>query len=232
MNDFGDVRVILLDDHGCLTHTGPGLAHRVGGFLGAAGVDVQPDALRRAVRAACDRHLEMPLGRITTVDAERDAWTALWTDVLAALEVPVDRHLVTRMHRACHYVGAKDAFPDTRAALAALGPRFRLCLATNALPMVRPALENLGLWAAFDRTFVSTLVGAEKPDRGFFQAVLAELELPPYEVMLVDDLPENVQGARDVGLRGVLIDRSAPAGRPTPGSVRSLTELVELVRSP
>jgi HAD superfamily hydrolase (TIGR01509 family) len=227
VNGIGGVRAILIDDHGCLTHTGSGLAHRVGAYLAGLGWSIEPDLLARLVSQACRRHVEFPLGRILTVDDESDAWTAVWTDVLAALHVPYNQNLILNMHTACHYLAAKRAYADSLMALDALGVHFRLCLATNALPMVQPALEALGLWRAFDLTFVSTLIGAEKPDHGFFRAAAAALDLPPSQALLVDDLPENVQGAREFGMHAVLIDRSGGAA---PGSVRSLTDLVDLVR--
>ncbi|GIG86275.1 HAD family hydrolase [Plantactinospora endophytica] len=230
MSDVGRVRAILVDDHRCLTHTGRGLAYRVGRFLADRGIPADPELLPRELHAACARHIEFPLGRIATADDERVAWTAMWTDFLGTLAIPFDDALLAEMHRTCHYRAAKRGYPDALPALDALRPHFRLCLATNALPMVREALDGLGLWQAFDHTFVSALIGAEKPDERFFRAALTELRLPPEHVLLVDDLPENVQGARDLGLHGVLIDRSASANETPPGVVRSLTDLVDLLR--
>ena len=53
----------------------------------------------------------------------------------------------------------------------------------------------------FDAAFYSFEVGLAKPDPAYFWHILDSLELEPAEVVFVDDKPENVAGARSIGIR-------------------------------
>ncbi len=53
----------------------------------------------------------------------------------------------------------------------------------------------------FDAAFYSFDIGLRKPDPAFFHHILDHLGLAPEEVVFVDDMPENVTGARSVGIR-------------------------------
>lgn len=63
--------------------------------------------------------------------------------------------------------------------------------------------DALGYHAKFDRAFYSCHVGYAKPDRAYFDHVLAELTLAPDDVLFIDDLEPNVASARQAGIRGV-----------------------------
>lgn len=55
----------------------------------------------------------------------------------------------------------------------------------------------------FDGVYFSHLIRLRKPTRESFEYVLADAELLPEETVFLDDLPENVEAARLVGIRGV-----------------------------
>ncbi len=56
----------------------------------------------------------------------------------------------------------------------------------------------------FDGVYYSHLIRLRKPDREIFEYVLADAELVAEECVFFDDLPENVEAARRVGIRGIL----------------------------
>ncbi|HEX7034129.1 MAG TPA: HAD-IA family hydrolase [Pseudomonadales bacterium] len=60
--------------------------------------------------------------------------------------------------------------------------------------------ERLGYRSAFDHLFYSCELGHAKPSAGFFRSALANLALPPSQVLFLDDHPDNVAAARQVGL--------------------------------
>jgi putative hydrolase of the HAD superfamily len=62
----------------------------------------------------------------------------------------------------------------------------------------------LGYDELLDGAFYSHVLGAAKPDRPFFDAVLDRLGLPPERVLLVDDNSDYVDAAREVGMPAVL----------------------------
>ncbi len=72
--------------------------------------------------------------------------------------------------------------------------------------------------AHFDRLVLSYEVGHIKPSSSFYLACAEAAGLPPEECIFIDDLPENVEGARAAGLVGVLYEN-------TPRLIRDLASL-------
>src|SRR5262249_42627396 len=66
--------------------------------------------------------------------------------------------------------------------------------------------------AAFDALVLSYEVGHCKPAPEFYLACARAAGAPPAECLFIDDLPENVQGAEQAGLRSVLF-RDVPTLR-------------------
>ncbi len=60
--------------------------------------------------------------------------------------------------------------------------------------------EELGYDQLFDVSCYSWELGAAKPERAFFERALAMIGAPADEVLFVDDVARNVEGARAVGL--------------------------------
>ena len=77
---------------------------------------------------------------------------------------------------------------------------------TNAGLAARWAVEAIvGVDRFADDLVLSAEVGVEKPDAAIYRLALARLGDPdPAECLFVDDRPENVEGARAVGIRAHL----------------------------
>lgn len=70
-----------------------------------------------------------------------------------------------------------------------------------------PMIENLGLSKHFDQWSSSEEAGACKPNRVFFEYALRKADQSAEEVMFVGDSRlHDVRGAREVGMRAVLIE--------------------------
>lgn len=52
----------------------------------------------------------------------------------------------------------------------------------------------------FDKFFYSHEVGLRKPDSQTYMWVLEQLETDPDKAVFIDDMPENIEGARNVGI--------------------------------
>ena len=75
------------------------------------------------------------------------------------------------------------------------------CLATNQqVHRARYMSETLGYADAFDHEFYSCDIGAAKPQREYFEAILHAIDVPPRNVLLVDDDVANVVAAREAGV--------------------------------
>jgi glucose-1-phosphatase len=88
--------------------------------------------------------------------------------------------------------------------------RVKLALLSNTnvahAAWVKPRLPVLG---RFDHLLLSCEVGLVKPEPAFFQEALRRLDCEPHEVAFFDDLPEFVQAADALGLRGHLFTTAA-----------------------
>jgi FMN phosphatase YigB (HAD superfamily) len=85
--------------------------------------------------------------------------------------------------------------------------RFPLFAFTNSNPAHKSVWEHryANPLSAFQSVFVSSDVGARKPDPEAFHLVAKRMGFDPDEVLFFDDGPENVEGARTVGMQGVLV---------------------------
>ncbi|MBO5175889.1 MAG: YjjG family noncanonical pyrimidine nucleotidase [Lachnospiraceae bacterium] len=78
------------------------------------------------------------------------------------------------------------------------------CAVTNGTKVAQDGkLKNSGLDKEFDHVFISEVVGVEKPNKGFFDAVFAEIgEYAKDEVLIVgDSLTSDIQGGVNAGIK-------------------------------
>ena len=104
-------------------------------------------------------------------------------------------------------------FPEAESVLArsaALG--FSNCVLSNNFPELAQTLSLLGLAPYFDRCFVSSLVGYDKPRPELFRYALREAGFPETAVMVGDNYTADILGARAVGMKTVWI--AHPSGKP------------------
>jgi putative hydrolase of the HAD superfamily len=139
-----------------------------------------------------------------------------------ALPEPMLAELVAHFREEGHWALDPDALP-VLAALRAAG--LRLSIVSNWDSSLPPLLERLGLAAAVDDVVVSALVGVSKPARGIFDEAVRRAGVVHAEALHVgDSLTDDYHGARDAGLRALLVDRP---GHCPPG-VESIASLAEL----
>jgi FMN phosphatase YigB (HAD superfamily) len=83
---------------------------------------------------------------------------------------------------------------------------YRLVLGsnTNELHATGFRVQFADLLGQFDRLVLSYEVGHAKPSAEFYQACVEAANVPAEASVFIDDLPENVEGARSAGLIGLL----------------------------
>lgn len=85
-------------------------------------------------------------------------------------------------------------------------------LATNQeAHKARYMSEVLGYKDLFDREVYSCRLGVAKPAPAFFRAVVDSLRLEPGRALFIDDRRENVEAARQVGMRGAVFSLDSGA---------------------
>ncbi|MGH2561893.1 MAG: HAD family hydrolase [Thermomicrobiales bacterium] len=101
-----------------------------------------------------------------------------------------------------------EPFPDAAPIIERLRTRgLRLGIISNAWPSLDRRFRQLGLRDYFDPFVISAQVGCLKPEARIYQLALAQLGLPPEQVLFVDNWPENVAAARALGMQGVVLAR-------------------------
>ncbi len=76
-------------------------------------------------------------------------------------------------------------------------------LISNAWSGLRPWIISRKFDDAFDLMVISAEIGLMKPDPRIFQYALEQLDLAASEAVFVDDVPENVEAARSLGMQAV-----------------------------
>jgi epoxide hydrolase-like predicted phosphatase len=86
-----------------------------------------------------------------------------------------------------------------------LRPRFKVGLLSNAWDDLRKTLhDRWNIDGLFDELIISAEVKLVKPDPRIFQLATERLKALPDETIFIDDIAENVESARLVGLKGIL----------------------------
>ena len=89
--------------------------------------------------------------------------------------------------------------------LLSLRPRYRTAILSNAWSEARDIFVHFfGLGRVVDEMIISAEEGMAKPDPRIYQLAASRLGVRPEEAVFVDDMPENVEAARAVGMCGVL----------------------------
>ena len=185
------IRAVIFDLGGVLVETnlertGRAWAEATGLGLGqveACFADLEPFfRLERGelTMAECHTHVVERLGRPLTRDDFLGGWNAILGPVLPGVEALLD-----------------DLAGQTRLAVlsntnAAHAERFEA--------MYGPTL------ARFERVFLSFRLGSRKPEPPCYLAALAGMDLSPREAAFIDDRPDNVRAAADLGLHAILAE--------------------------
>ena len=86
----------------------------------------------------------------------------------------------------------------------ALKPHYKLGLLSNAFPGTREWMqEKFTFLDLFEVSFFSSEEGMRKPEEAFFRLILDTLQVAPEETLFVDDFPENIAGAQQLGMQTV-----------------------------
>ena len=240
------LRWIVFDAVGTLIYPTPDVAtayHRVGSSHGSRlSRDEVRDRFRSAFRRTENSDRSGESGMKTCEADEVERWRQVVAEVFDDLPPPAADDCLRKLFGHFARPDAWACFDDVAPTLAALRERgFNIAVASNFDSRLHSVCDGLPPLDEIGVRVVSSEVGFNKPSLGFYEAVLRLVDASPDEVIVVgDDAINDVQGAEQAGLRGVLIDRggtrlfsteasesAAATGRGT--IIHSLSEVLELI---
>ena len=104
--------------------------------------------------------------------------------------------------------GVWELYPEVVDVLEKLQPSFHLAVISNFDGRLRFILGHLGISKYFAHVFVSSEIGADKPDREIFRRAVKIIALKPTEILHVgDDSERDWKAAAEAGLSVFKLDR-------------------------
>jgi putative hydrolase of the HAD superfamily len=198
------LRAVVFDVDFTLARPGPDLGPEGYRELGRRhGLDLDParyEAARAAAFAEVKRHPEL--------DHDEEIWVLFTERIIQGMGGTGDTYAAAvemegRWAHSSHFELYEDALP----VLDYLRERgLRIGLLSNSSRDLDDFVRHHGLRA--DAVLTSHAHGKTKPHEAIFRAMLGLLGVePPEAVMVGDTIDDDVEGARAVGMRAVLLDR-------------------------
>lgn len=98
----------------------------------------------------------------------------------------------------------KDLDEDVLNLIKKLKENYKVICLVNAESEVVPLVRKRGVYNYFDKAYISTELGMEKPDPEIYYFVLQSLKCKPEAVVFIDDRIENVGSASKIGIKSIL----------------------------
>ena len=194
--------ILLLDAMGVLYQSGDDVADLLVPFVRKHGrADLASDAIERLYTSAS-------LGELVAAEF----WAQLGVD--PALE---DTYLAG--HRLVD--GIAEALPLLEQRFGGLA-----CLSNDVADWSIKLRRHFGLERWIARWFISGDMGLRKPSPAIYSQTIERLGVEPQDITFVDDRPRNLDAARRLGIRTVLLDVE---GRPSGAEHRAIRRLAELL---
>ena len=149
------------------------------------------ESLRSAMNSLKDVSIRYETGLMTSDDYYREICRT------ASLRMSRDEFI-----RA--YADIFTPIPTTFDLIRQLAPRYRLGLLSNTGEWhFEYAIRTTDIFPLFDTVTLSYEAKSMKPDRRIYEDALRKLGLPAAACAYIDDMPENVDAGRTLGLRAI-----------------------------
>lgn len=202
--------------------------------LGEEGYEADPSTLHSVYARADSWWLSVYGGGVMTPGQTAEAYRSLDEKVFSDLFPHVSRpeafrvsSLVRKRWRELEGEIPLELYPDAEPTLNRLKKDgYSLALVSNAPAETTETIKSLGLSTYLESVVISGVVGFSKPNPEIFRIALKELGVTPEEAVHVGDLYEaDIVGARNAGIKGLLINRDSPRTDVDCPQIRSLSEV-------
>jgi HAD superfamily hydrolase (TIGR01662 family) len=215
------LRAVVFDVDFTISEPGPDLGAEGYRRLGLRhGMTLDParhDDARRAALDTLERHPEL--------DHDEETWILFTERIIQGMGGVGDTHAAAvEMTRAWERADHFDLYPDVDATLEELRAHgLKIGLLSNTARDLALFVQHHGLQV--DALLTSRVHGKTKPHESIFLELLGRLGVAPEEAVMVgDSVEDDVEGARAVGMRALLVDRERRYPE-RPDRLGGLTEL-------
>jgi putative hydrolase of the HAD superfamily len=167
-------------------------------------------------------------GRVTgfpvTLPMEREFFQGFWQQLCQEFNLSPAQARVLYGTDYTRFISAYAEVPGVLAALRTRGIRIGL-LSNFSLASLEPSLKAAGLDLWIDAAIAAHVMGTAKPEPDAYRAILAALNVEPQEVLFFDDEIACVEGARKLGIRSFLVDRTRTHDDPVRSILASLVHV-------
>lgn len=206
------LKTIFFDAAGTLIHLPKSVGHHYALVGRRVGVAFDAPALDRAFAECWKQMPARPAIEGPREDDDKSWWLELVDrviDQVAPATNELDRDAFFEVAYS-HFAeaGVWELYPDVIEVLELLRPRFDLTVVSNFDGRLRVILEHLGVSRFFSHVFLSSELGADKPDPLIFSRALKLSGLAPNETLHVGDDPgRDWHGAEAAGLAVFRLER-------------------------
>jgi putative hydrolase of the HAD superfamily len=229
----GPIRAVFFDAGGTLFRAHPSVGHVYAGLAKKYGCTVPADWVEERFHKEFARRNGMALLRNLSENAEREFWSTLVGSIFGGKIGPdVFDAFFDELYDLFAQPQTWRLFPDALKTLRTLRDRgLRVGIVSNWDSRLFRLCDGLGVSEHVEFILASAVVGHAKPQRGIFERALLLAGVKPYEALHVgDSYREDYWGARQAGLKSVLICHRGPA-RKDADSVPSLSAVCAIVKS-
>jgi len=211
-NQPRSIEAIFFDAVGTLF----GLTKTVGGHYayvgGEVGLDLDAQNLERAFHTAWKQMPQRTAIDGPREDDDKDWWRELVNRVLEQVAPSLSEFDRDNFFEVAyeHFAeaGVWELYPEVRGVLEQLQPHFQLAVISNFDGRLRLILQHLGIFKFFGHVFISSELGADKPDPEIYRRAVTLMKLHPNQVLHVGDDPKrDWEAATDAGLSIFRLDR-------------------------
>ena len=144
---------------------------------------------------------------VSSTQGEQKTPEEFWSIVLRRLDVPARQDLIIELEavRNSHVPYIWKPYNGVFSALAALRKKYNLALVSNCAAGTDKLIDSLGLADFFSCMILSYQIGVRKPDRRMYVEALSCLKLEAHECIFVADEISDLEGAREIGLKTMLV---------------------------
>jgi putative hydrolase of the HAD superfamily len=206
------IKAILFDAAGTLFYLTKTVGNHYAYVGREVGLDLDAQELDRAFHAAWKQMPRRPAIDGPRANDDKGWWRELvgrmFDQVVPSLSELDRDNFFEIAYEHFAEAGVWKLYPEVLEVLEQLRPRFQLAVISNFDGRLRFILQHLGISNYFSHVFISSELGADKPDPEIFRRGLTLMHLDANEVLHVgDDLERDWKAAKEAGLSVFQLDR-------------------------